>query len=73
MKKISKDKQLLEHGYIAYACGRNQYSLHQLCQPSPQSYRGTFKTKREAIAQAFNLPKIDNDHTRFLAAAIQEL
>jgi len=56
--KKSKNQLLLEHGYVAYACGRGgQYALHAICQPSPQSFRGVFKTKKAAIEFAFTLPR----------------
>jgi hypothetical protein len=58
VKKISKNKELLEHGYVAYACSRGgQYALHAICQPSPQSFRGVFKTKKAAIEFALKLPR----------------
>ena len=59
MKKQSQDSKLQEHGYYAYACGRNgQYALHVCSEESPKSYRGTFKTKKAAIEFAYKLPKI---------------
>ncbi len=58
VKKISKNKELLEHGYVAYACSRGgKYALHAICQPSPQSFRGVFKTKKAAIEFALKLPR----------------
>ena len=58
VKKISKNKELREHGYVAYACSRGgQYALHAICQPSPKSFRGVFKTKKAAIEFALKLPR----------------
>jgi hypothetical protein len=58
MKNKSQDQILKDHGYFAYACGGGKYSLHAFNEDTPASHRGTFRTKREAIAFALKLPKI---------------
>jgi hypothetical protein len=57
MKKKSQNRILSEHGYFTYPCSTWQFSLHALWQDAPASHRGTFRTKREAVAFALALPK----------------
>jgi hypothetical protein len=60
MKKKSQDRILSEHGYFTYPCSSWQFSLHALWQDAPASHRGTFRTKREAVAFALALPRRTN-------------
>lgn len=63
--KTSQDAILRNHGYFTYACNRGgQFALHACGQVSGESHRGTFKTKREAMAAALQMPKITTEGLR---------